>query len=101
MRVIWHVYLPHLAPTIVIMLIMKMGSLMSVGFEKVFLLQNPLNMEASSVLSTYAYNIGLGSGRQYSYSAAVGLFDNIINIILVIITNFVSKKASDNEVGLW
>lgn len=102
MRVIWHVYLPHLAPTIVIMLIMKMGSLMSIGFEKVFLLQNPLNMEASSILSTFAYEIGLGgSSRQYSYSAAVGLFDNIINIILVIITNFISKKASDNEVSLW
>lgn len=102
MRVIWHVYLPHLAPTIVIMLIMKMGSLMSVGFEKVFLLQNPLNMETSTVLSTFAYQIGLGgNSRQYSYSAAVGLFDNIINIILVIITNFISKRASDNEVGLW
>lgn len=102
MRIIWHVYLPHLLPTIVIMLIMKMGSLMSVGFEKVFLLQNPLNMEASNVLSTFAYKIGLGgNSRQYSYSAAVGLFDNIINIILVIITNFISKRASDNEVGLW
>lgn len=101
-RVIWHVYLPHLKPTIVIMLIMKMGSLMSVGFEKVFLLQNALNMEASSVLSTFAYQVGLGgNSRQYSYSAAIGLFDNVINIILVIITNFISKKTSDNEVGLW
>ncbi len=75
LQVIWHVNLPHLKPTIILLLIMKMGSLFSIGFEKVFLLQNPLNLDVSTTLSTYAYNIGL-VGNQYSYSTAVGLFDN-------------------------
>ena len=97
-KVIWHVQLPHLLPTIVTMFILRMGSLLSVGFEKTFLLQNDLNMDASSVISTYVYEVGMIS-HQYSYSSAIGLFNNIINIILIVTVNKISNKVAN--VGLW
>ena len=98
MQVIWHVNLPHLKPTIITMFILRMGSLLSVGFQKTFLLQNALNMDASSVISTYVYEVGLGS-HQYSYSTAIGLFNNIINIIMIVTANKISKKVANS--GLW
>lgn len=98
MQIIWNVHLPHLKPTIVTMLILRIGSLLGVGFEKVFLLQNSLNIEASSVISTYSYEMGL-LGAQFSYSSAIGLFNNIVNIILVVTANAISKKVA--ETGLW
>ena len=98
MKVIWHVQLPHLMPTIVTMFILRMGSILSVGFEKTFLLQNDLNLDASSVISTYVYDVGMLT-HQYSYSAAIGLFNNIINIIMIVTFNRISKKVAD--VGLW
>ena len=97
-KVIWHVQLPHLLPTIVTMFILRMGSLLSVGFEKTFLLQNDLNMDASSVISTYVYEVGMIT-HQYSYSAAIGLFNNIINIILIVTVNKISNKVAN--IGLW
>ena len=97
-KVIWHVQLPHLLPTIVTMFILRMGSLLSVGFEKTFLLQNDLNMDASSVISTYVYEAGMIT-HQYSYSAAIGLFNNIINIILIVTVNKISNKVAN--IGLW
>lgn len=100
MRIIWHIYLPHIRPTIATVMIMKMGTLLSIGFEKIFLLQNPLNMEVSSVISTHVYEMGLIS-RQWSYSTAVGLFNNVISIILVILANTVVKKLTEKESGLW
>ena len=100
MRVIWNVYLPHIKPTIIILLIMSMGSILSTNFEKIFLLQNPLNTEISSVLSTYSYQQGI-IGGQYSYSAAIGLFNNVVNVILVLLANKVSKSLSEDKVGLW
>lgn len=98
MQVIWHIHLPHLKPTIITLFLLKMGSLIAVGFEKIFLLQNPLNMDASSVISTYVYEMGI-INHQYSYSAAIGLFNNIINIILIIVANQMSKRLSDTS--LW
>ena len=98
--VIWHVYLPHLKPTIIILLIMRMGSILGTDFEKIYLLQNPLNMEISSVMSTYSYQMGI-IGGQYSYSAAIGLFNNIVSVILVILANKISKSLSEDKVGLW
>ncbi|HIV90195.1 MAG TPA: ABC transporter permease subunit [Candidatus Eisenbergiella stercoravium] len=98
LQTIWHVHLPYLKPTIITLFILKMGSLISVGFEKVFLLQNPLNLDASSVISTYVYEVGI-INHQYSYSSAIGLFNNIINIILLMIANTVSKKVA--ETSLW
>jgi putative aldouronate transport system permease protein len=97
-QVIRHVYLPHLKPTIITMLILQIGQMLSVGFEKVFLLQNPLNMEVSNVISTYVYEVGIGM-HEYSYSTAIGLFNSVINIILILTANAVSKKVADS--GLW
>lgn len=95
---ILHVSLPCIMPTIIIMLINQVGHIMSVGFEKVLLLQNNLNMSASDVIATYTYRCGLVGG-EYSYSAAIGLFNSIINFILIITVNKISKKYS--ETSLW
>lgn len=98
MQVIWHVDLPHLKPTIITLFILQMGSLLSVGFEKTFLLQNSLNLEASNVIATYVYDVGLKS-QQFSYSTAVGLFNSVINIIMILLANAASKKIT--ETSLW
>ena len=97
-RVIWHVNLPCILPTIVIMLILSCGNVLSVGFEKAYLLQNSLNLSASQIISTYVYEIGLRGG-QFSYSTAIGLFNNVVNITLLAIVNTVAKKASGT--GIW
>ena len=89
-----HVELPALVPTIVILLIMNMGRVLSVGFEKVFLMQNDLNLSVSEVISTYVFNIGVQSG-QFSFGSAVGLFNTVINFAFLMIANMVSKKAAD------
>lgn len=98
MQIIKNVYWPHLKPTVVTLFILQLGKMMNVGFEKTFLLQNPLNLEASSVISTFVYQIGIES-QQYSYSSAIGLFNNIVNILLVVLANHISKKLADT--GLW
>ncbi len=98
MQRIWHIDLPGIKSTIVMLLIMQMGSLMNVGFEKVFLLQNDLNMKASDVINTYVYRVGLIQNN-YSYSTAVGLFNSVINMTLVIAANQLSKKLT--EESLW
>ena len=85
--------IPMLLPTITIMLILRMGSVMSVGFEKVYLLQNSLNQPASEIISTYVYKMGLIS-NQYSLSAAINLFNNVINFILLLAMNWLSDKLS-------
>ena len=89
-----HVELPALVPTIVILLIMNMGRVLSVGFEKVFLMQNDLNLSVSEVISTYVFNVGVQSG-QFSFGSAVGLFNTVINFTFLMIANVVSKKAAD------
>lgn len=93
LQVIWHVHLPGIMSTIVIMFIMQVGSILSVGFEKIFLLQNDLNLSASNVLSTYVYDIGLVGG-QFSYSTAVGLFNNVANLVMLLLANKITKKVS-------
>lgn len=95
---IWHINIPGILPTAIILLILNLGQIMNVGFEKVFLLQNDLNMKASDVISTYVYRTGL-LGAQYSFSAAVGLFNSVINFALIIIVNSISRRIT--EVGLW
>lgn len=95
---IWYVNLPALMPTIVIMLIMNCGSLLSVGYEKAFLLQNALNLETSEVISTYVYKTGLVSA-QYSFSTAIGLFNSVVNLILLVTVNAVSRRIGKNS--LW
>ncbi len=89
-----HVELPAIVPTIVILLIMNMGRVLSVGFEKVVLMQNDLNLSVSEVISTYVFNIGVQSG-QFSFGSAVGLFNTVINFAFLMIANMVSKKAAD------
>lgn len=91
-----HIDVPALLPTATIMFIMRMGSVMSIGFEKVYLLQNTLNSTSSEIISTYVYKMGLVSS-QYSLSAAIGLFNNIINLILLLAVNFISSKMSDTS----
>lgn len=97
-RVIWHVNLPHLKPTIMTLLILDMGSMLSVGFEKVLLMQNPLNSSTSEVISTYTYQVGLVQ-QQLSYSSAIGLFNNAVNVLFILAANKLSKKLTD--IGLF
>lgn len=94
----WHVTLPGIIPTIVIMLILRVGSMMSVGFEKIILLYNEVTRETADVISSFVYRRGLLDG-DYSYSAAIGLFNAVINFTLLIISNKISKKLS--ETSLW
>ncbi len=95
---IWYINLPTLMPTIVIMLIMNCGNLLSVGYEKTYLLQNSLNLATSEVISTYVYKVGLVSA-QYSYSTAIGLFNSAVNMLMLILVNTFSRKVSENS--LW
>ena len=93
LRVVVHVIIPSILPTIITLLILNTGSILSVGFEKIFLLQNPLNTPASRVISTYVYEIGI-RGAQFSYSTAIGLFNNVVNIIVIITVNRIAKIVS-------
>ncbi|MEK5059013.1 sugar ABC transporter permease [Paenibacillus sp. FSL H7-0326] len=95
---IWHINLPGIAPTIIVLLILNMGSILGVGFEKVFLMQNDLNMESSDVISTNVYRSGI-LGAQYSFSAAVGLFNSVVNFIMLLIVNRIARKVSSSS--LW
>ncbi|GHV59255.1 sugar ABC transporter permease [Spirochaetia bacterium] len=90
--------LPGIAPTIIILLILNSGHIMNVGYEKILLMQNGLNMSASDVISTYVYRMGL-ENAQYSFSAAVGLFNSVINAILLVLVNQVARKLG--ETSLW
>lgn len=100
-RRILHIDLPCILPTIVISLILRMGSVMSIGFEKVYLMQNGLNMETSSIISTYVYQVGIAStgNSDFAYATAVGLFNSVVNLILITTVNKVSGKIS--ETSLW
>lgn len=95
---IWHINLPGIMPTVVILLIMNVGHLMGVGFEKIYLMQNDLNKESSDVISTYVYTSGI-VGAQYSFSAAVGLFNSVVNFILLVSVNYIARRL--NETSLW
>ncbi|EEL51593.1 Polysaccharide ABC transporter permease [Bacillus cereus Rock3-44] len=95
---IWHINIPTIMPTIIILFILNAGSVMSVGFEKVFLMQNTLNMSTSDVISTFVYRSGIEQA-EYSFSAAVGLFNSIINFIMLVMVNFFAKKI--NQTSLW
>lgn len=94
MQRIWHVDIPTIMPTVIMLTIMKFGQILNVGYEKVLLLQNDLNIGASEIISTYVYKQGLISA-QYSYSAAVSLFNNVVGLILVIAVNKLAKKFAD------
>lgn len=93
-----HIDIPGIMPTAIIMLILKAGGLMNVGFQKVFLMQTPLNLSTSQVISTYVYNVGL-INADFSFATAVGLFNSVVNFVLIIIVNNISRKVS--ETSLW
>ena len=97
---IWHIDLPGIMPTAVTLLILNMGQVINVGFEKVYLMQNPLNTAISEVISTYVFKVGLIGGiTNYSYAAAIGLFNSIIGLILLVTANQLMKKLTEHS--LW
>jgi len=83
------------------MLILRLGSVMSVGFEKVYLMQNSLNLEASQIISTYVYEVGLSGGglSDFSYATAIGMFNSVVNLIMIVAVNQISRRVS--ETSLW
>lgn len=91
---VWHVELPAILPTIIILLIMNMGGILSVGFEKTFLMQTPMNKGVSEVISTYVYNVGLKSS-QFSFGSAVGLFNTVVNFVFLVLANQISKRVAN------
>ena len=96
MQRIWYLNIPTILPTFTILLILSVGSLMSVGYEKVYLLQNNLNQTTSEIISTYVYKRGL-QNAEYSFSSAVGLFNNVVNFLLLLIVNGIAGKVSDTS----
>jgi putative aldouronate transport system permease protein len=98
MKRIWHIDIKGILPTIIILLIMNTGHIMTVGFEKAFLMQNALNLSSSEIISTYVYKVGI-IGGQFSFSTAVGLFNSVVNFILLLFVNKAAKKFS--ETSLW
>ena len=98
MQKILNIDLPLLLPTAMILLISRAGSLLSIGFEKVLLLQNPLNLAGSEVISTYVYKVGM-QNFQYSYSTAIGLFNTVVNLIILLSVNWFSKRYT--KTGLF
>jgi len=95
---VWHIDLPGIMPTIIILLILNISSLVNVGFERIFLMQNAFNISVSEVLSTYIWRVGVAGGN-FSFSAAAGLFNNMIAFALILIANFTARKVG--ETSLW
>ena len=95
---IWNVDLPGIMPAAVIILILSVGSIMGVGFEKMYLLQNPLNLSVSEIISTYVYKVGLLNAN-YSFATAVGLFNSAVNLLLLLAVNSFARRLSNNS--LW
>ena len=92
--------LPAIIPTISIMLILRCGRIMGIGFDKVYLMQNNLNLRASEVISTYVYKVGLQStSSDFSYSTAIGLFNSVVNFMLLVIVNAISRRVGESS--LW
>ncbi|MFV0400742.1 MAG: hypothetical protein ACK5LX_09035 [Oscillospiraceae bacterium] len=97
-RQIWHITLPGIKGTIAIMLILRMGSMMDIGFEHIYNLQNKAVYDVADVISTYVYRAGI-EGAQYSYTTAIGLFQSAVSLILVSATNAIVRKMGENS--LW
>jgi putative aldouronate transport system permease protein len=97
LQLIRYVDIPTIMPTVGVLLILNMGSILGVGFEKVWLMQNTLNITASEVISTYTYRIGI-LDTQFSYSTAIGLFNSLVNFFFLVIANYIAKKTSDTSI---
>lgn len=93
---IWHIDIPTIAPTIVIQFILAIGGIMGIGFEKVYLMQNPVNLDYSEIISTFVYKRGM-TQFQYSYAAAVGLFNSVINLLLIVTANTFASKIGETS----
>ena len=92
--------LPGIVPAAIVLLILDMGSILSIGFEKVLLMQNPINLQVSEVVDTYVYRVGLASPLpQFSYAAAIGLFQSVIALILIVLVNQLARRVED--ASLW
>lgn len=98
LRQMWHITLPAIKSTIIIMLIMKVGTLLNTGFEQIFLMKNSLNSSVAEVFDTYVYTLGITQGA-FSYSTAVGMFKSVVATIMVVTTNWICKKCG--ETGLY
>lgn len=96
LRRIWHINIPAIIPTMSILLILRAGSVMSVGFEKVFLMQNDLILDRAEVISTYIYRRGLINAN-YSFASAVGLFNNVVNFLMLLIVNGITRKLGETS----
>jgi len=94
----WYINIPAILPTVIIMLILNTGSLLSVGFEKVYLMQNPLILDVSEIISTYTYKMGIQKA-QFSYTTAIGLFNNVANAVILVVVNTIARKISGSS--LW
>jgi len=99
-RQIIHITLPGLTMTIVVLLILNMGSVINLGFEQIYILQNDMVKNISEVFATYEYRLGIQK-MQYSYTTALGLFKSVVSLILIVGTNLIANRLSDNEAGLW
>ncbi|TDF91248.1 sugar ABC transporter permease [Paenibacillus piri] len=100
LRRMWHIDLPGILPIAVILLILEVGRMLEIGFEKAFLMQNPLNLQTSEIIDTYVYKVGLASTAvNFSYSSAIGLFKNALNLILLVAVNRFAKKMGQSS--LW
>lgn len=97
LRQMWHITLPSLKTVIVIMFILRLGNFIDVGFEHIFLLQNPLNLQVSDVFETYVYRIGLVQG-DFSYSTAVGLFKSVVGLVMIVAANTIAKRLGEEGV---
>ena len=97
LQLIRYVDIPAILPTMSILLIMNMGNVLNVGFEKIYLMQNAMNLPVSQVISTYVYKMGI-AGNQISYATAISLFNTVINFFFLIMANMISKKASDTSI---
>jgi len=95
---ILHIDIPAILPTVTILLVLRTGAIMSLGFEKAFLMQSSLNLEVSEIISTYVYKVGL-QGAQFSFASAVGLFNSVANLVLLLIVNRVARALG--ETSLW
>lgn len=98
LRKIWHVDIPGIMPTAMIVLILSVGNIMAIGFEKTFLLQNPLNLGQSEIIATYVYKLGI-LNADFGTATAVGLFNSVINLVLLLVVNWVARRVSGS--GLW
>ena len=94
----WHVTLPSILPTIVILLVMRVGNLLSLGWDRIFLMYNDMVMETADVISTYVYRTGMVQ-MQYSFASAVGLMNSLVNVVLLIGANALSRRFTDSS--LW